>query len=282
MIPDPQLAALLHREGLIVPNHPWVPLRGGQTNQLWRVDSVVVKRFAACDGNPRFPNDPVQEVAILQYLQGQGLSPQLWGQVVYGGDSYLVYQHLEGESWQVDTTQVAGVLRRLHAVRPPAGLREHLGGSQALQQQVAAILPGLPSSLAGRLQEARPHVAPVEAAPVRALLHGDPVPGNVIVTPAGVRLIDWQCPATGDPVEDLALFLSPAMQQIYRGAPLEDAEVKTFLAAYDDCATICRLKAMQPWHHWAMAAYCAWKVARGAKDYAAAMELELSALKEGE
>lgn len=278
MTPDPKLADLLLCEGLILPDQAWMPLRGGQTNQLWRVGSAVVKRFAACDGNPKFPNDSMQEVAILRHLQGLGLAQRLLGHLVFGGDSILVYRHLEGESWRADTAQVARALRMLHAVAPPAGLRVQSGGSLALQQQVAAILPDLPTDLAERLQKARPRVAPIKASPVCALLHGDPVPGNIIVTPAGVRLIDWQCPAIGDPVEDLALFLSPAMQQIYRGSPLEGTEIKAFLTAYDDRATIERLQGMQPWHHWAMAAYCAWKTARGSKDYAAAMELELAAL----
>jgi aminoglycoside phosphotransferase (APT) family kinase protein len=134
--------------------------------------------------------------------------------------------------------------------------------------------------MAKRLSDARPVSAEVPPSAKRALLHGDPVPGNILVTPDGLRLIDWQCPAVGDPVEDLALFLSPAMQLIYRGAPLTRAEGDAFTAAYADPQVQDRLNAMQPWHHWAMAAYCAWKAARGAQRYAQAMELELAALEQ--
>ena len=38
-----------------------------------------------------------------------------------------------------------------------------------------------------------------------------------------MRLIDWQCPALGDPAEDIACFLSPAMQVIYGAGPLDAA-----------------------------------------------------------
>ena len=58
-----------------------------------------------------------------------------------------------------------------------------------------------------------------EVAPVGhpCLIHGDTVPNNFIQSVDALVLIDWQCPALGDPVLDLAIFLSPAMQQIARG-----------------------------------------------------------------
>lgn len=109
-------------------------------------------------------------------------------------------------------------------------------------------------------------------------IHRDPVPGNVIVGADGLRLIDWQCPALGDPAEDLAVFLSPAMQQLYRGAPLAEDEVRAFLNAYPDHAVVARWSALRPWFGRRMAAYCLWQAARGAADYGHAAGLELAAL----
>ncbi|MGH1354994.1 MAG: phosphotransferase family protein [Thalassovita sp.] len=278
MFPDPALVARLRSDHLIADGLDWVPLTGGQTNRLWRVGDVVVKRFAPCDGNPRFPNDPGQEVAILRHLHGLGLAQNLLGHVEQEGVSYLVFQHLSGHSWRAGTAPVAELLRRVHAVSPLSALRQQAGGSGAIERQVAAILPQLPHSLAAQLTKKRPRSEAIDGVSAQALLHGDPVPGNILITPDGVRLIDWQCPAVGDPVEDLALFLSPAMQLIYRGVPLDSAEIATFTDAYGDRATIDRLRAMQPWHHWGMAAYCAWKTARGSRQYARAMALELAAL----
>ena len=82
----------------------------------------------------------------------------------------------------------------------------------------------------------------------------------------------------GDPTEDLSLFMSPAMQSLYRGAPLDTPERDEFLAAYPDRRVISRLLDLQPWYHWRMAAYCLWQGERGRPDYADAAELELEAL----
>ena len=93
-----------------------------------------------------------------------------------------------------------------------------------------------------------------------------------------LTLIDWQCPRLGDPAEDLALFLSPAMQLLYRGAPLGLAEQDAFLAAYPDPQVTARLRALLPWFHWRMAAYCLWKAERGGAEDREAMALEIAAL----
>ncbi|MEZ5673950.1 Phosphotransferase enzyme family protein [Thalassovita litoralis] len=277
MTPDPELQFLLLRDGLIGPDLSWQPLHGGQTNSLWRVGDRVVKCFAAQDGNPRFPNDPGQEITMLRYLSGQAIAPRLLGRADHLGMTCLVYEHLAGKSWHQDAAQVGALLRRVHSLPAPNGLRVLPGGSDAVFQQVQSILPDLPVDLAARLNRKRPtHSVP--ASQVRVLLHGDVVPGNIVVAPQGARLIDWQCPAQGDPAEDLAIFLSPAMQLIYRGGPLSDQERADFLVAYDDPAVCARVQAMQPWHHWAMAAYCGWKAARGAQNYAQAMALELAEL----
>lgn len=280
MPPDPRLAARLIADCLIAEGQEWVPLTGGQTNRLWRVGDAVVKCFAAGDDNPRFPNDPAQEVAVLQHLRGFGVAQTLRGQVHHAGQTFLVFSHLEGNCWHSDTAQVARLLRRVHAVSPLAGMRRQLGGSAAIRRQVQEILPQLPTNMASRLYAARPQSGAVPPTQECALLHGDPVPGNILETPSGLRLIDWQCPAVGDRTEDLALFLSPAMQLVYRGSPLEQVEIDAFAAAYGDAHTIERMRAMQPWHHWAMAAYCAWKASRGSKIYERATELELTALEQ--
>lgn len=277
MQPDPALLTLLQAKALIGPVEDWTQLAGGRTNQLWRMGKVVVKRFASADGNPRFPNDPAQEATILKHLAGHGIAPRFLGCETLGPSTYLVYEHLQGEPWREDVGPIGNLMRRLHRLLPPPGVRVLKGGSADIEAQVDRILPDLSPSVAQVLRSRRPAKA-VSPSERLVLLHGDVVPGNIIVTPDGPQLIDWQCPALGDPVEDLAIFLSPAMQLIYRGRPLSDAEKETFLGAYGDSRILERLQWMQPWHHWAMAAYCAWKADRGADDYARAMKLELDAL----
>ena len=123
--------------------------------------------------------------------------------------------------------------------------------------------------------EPQGHVAPSGR---RRLVHGDPVPGNIVTGPGRAALIDWQCPALGDPAADLAIFASPAMQQVYRGAPLSEAESAAFLAAYPDEETVARYRALRPWYHWRMAAYCLFRAERGRAGYAAGLTLERAAL----
>ncbi|MEZ5715395.1 MAG: phosphotransferase [Paracoccaceae bacterium] len=172
---------------------------------------------------------------------------------------------------------MARALARLHARPAPPGLRPTADGSTALARDTRAILARCPTESAAPLFDLAPRgsVPPSGAA---CLLHGDAVPGNLIRTRAGIALIDWQCPAVGDPVHDLAVFLSPAMQLIYRGSALSPAETAGFLGSYGRTDVVDRYRALAPWLHWRIAAYCLWRSTQAAADYEAAMALELQHL----
>lgn len=262
-----------------VPPSPWVPLRGGRSNRLWRVGegaaAVVVKLYGTPDENPLFRNDARAERRALAWLEGRGMAPALCHADAGTEGHVLVYTHIAGDTWRTDPRPVADLLARLHRTDPPPGLPLRPGGSRALAEEAARILALCPKGPAlSRLKDAWPGGAAVSPSDHRAFLHGDPVPGNLILAETGPVLIDWQCPAIGDPVEDIALFLSPAMQIAYRGAPLTDAETGAFLDGYGDAALARRYRQLAPWFHWRMAAYCLW---RGAAD-TGGMEAELAAL----
>ena len=82
----------------------------------------------------------------------------------------------------------------------------------------------------------------------------------------------------GDPCEDLAILLSPAMQHVYRGTPLSADERDALFDGYADTEIIDRYQTLAPLFHWRMAAYCLWRVKRGAPEYAEGFELERVAL----
>lgn len=281
MHPPQDLVALLARRHDLPTIEDWVALPGGQTNRSWRVAvngaTWVVKLFAGECGNPLFPNSPRDEAQMLRLLAPKGLAPALIDEIETPHGPCLIYAHAEGEPWCGDPALAARALSLLHRQHVPEGLRRLEGGSDGLIQQTEKIIARLPESNQKRLRALRPQGS-VAAEGQLALLHGDPVPGNMIVERARVTLIDWQCPAIGDPVEDLAIFLSPAMQQIYRGRPLSEAEKATFIDAYGDPDIRGRIAAFAPWHQWRMAAYCAWKAARGCPEYEAAGALEIAAL----
>jgi len=289
--PFPALKRHLVEMRLVPENAGWTPLEGGRSNRLWRVQrasgDIVVKLYAGGTATPLFANDAGAEAKVLEHLNDTGLAPKL----IYHGNlssgSILIYTYQAGLNWRAEPEQPAKVLKNLHQLSVPSGLKDlplAPDGSRALLDQTLAILKMIPAHLATDIQTLRP-VGVVPPSGIRQLLHGDPVPDNFVCPPHDVRpapvLIDWQCPALGDPVLDLALFLSPAMQRVTRGAHLSDKERRRFLDTYNDPATEARLTALLPFLHWRMAAYCLWKITRDKPDhaYAAALEAELAALK---
>ena len=280
------LAAL----GVVPISARWQALRGGRTNALWVVAcakaSLVVKLYAPEAATPLFANEPGSEAQVLNALAGSGLAPNC----VFHGNTragpVLVYDHQSGSPWRRDPAAAAVILRMLHRLPVPSDLQclnRAPDGFQALKDQTRAILAQIPAHERLALLSIEPDIT-VPPNDYKRLLHGDPVPDNIVWRgDAGARSltrIDWQCPALGDPILDLALFLSPAMQIVTRGAPLSETERQQFLTAYEDAQAVSRLTAMQPVFHWRMAAYCLWKLTRTTPDqsYKAAMEAEISAL----
>ena len=246
----------------------WRALEGGRVNTLWRVGQVVVKQYQLLAASPLFPNDPKAEAAALDLFAPLGLSPDLLAQ----GEGWIAYRHLPGKPWRKDTVAVATTLTRLHQVRPLAGFRAAPNGSASLLRHAKSIADLCECNLPSPPPD--PAIKPAQS----CMIHGDAVPGNIIVHQGNMTLIDWQCPAIGDPCEDIATFLSPAMQLLYRGAPLTCNEVAAFRAACPTAA-IARYDSLAAIYHWRMAAHCLWKAERGAQGYALAAQLELQTLK---
>jgi Ser/Thr protein kinase RdoA (MazF antagonist) len=288
--PQAQLAQELIAAGHLSERALWQPLGGGRTNQVWFVSDKqchrVVKLYTEGAGTPLFPNNPQAEALVLEVLADCSLSPRPLFSGVMSAGPVLIYEHQDGSPWRHDTALAARGLKALHSLPPVtrlAALPSAPDGSAALVAQTMAILAQLPPEQAAPLIAVRPGDA-VPPSHLRVLLHGDPVPDNLVCPPhpeANLPVfVDWQCPALGDPVLDLALFLSPAMQLVARGNPLSAQERAEFLAAYDAPGIAARLESMSPILHWRMAAYCLWKITCDRPDpaYAPALEAELAAL----
>lgn len=276
------LVPSLRARGLQGADASWSFLEGGRTNWLWRVSrpggDIVVKLYSGETSNPLFPNDPRSEVKVLTHLEGHGIAPQLLESFQTDAGACLIYAHLSGTAGTADCAKVASLLHRLHRIAPPPGLRKVPDGSAALRQQTLAILAACADEHAASLRILEPadNVAP---SGVSCLLHADPVPANMIDQGGELKLIDWQCPAIGDPCEDIAIFLSPAMQITYGARALTAAERADFLDGYHDHRTIQRYRQLEPWYHWRMAAYCLWNEARGDKLARRAYAAETEALR---
>lgn len=270
MTPPAALVAYWRAAGAVPDSEPWVALAGGRSNALWRVGDRVCKLFRPEGDTPLFANDAGAEARALEALAGTGLAPRL---VAFGespaGPS-LIYIHVAGRPWVVgdDPAPVARALARLHALALSDGFPPAPMGAAALIAQAAAMGA-----------EGRPPDLPDLPSASRVFLHGDATAGNALVKADGVTFIDWQCPALGDATEDLATFLSPAMQHLSGNAPLSPEAESAFLEAYGDPKTVARYRALAPAYHWRMAAYCDWRAARGEAAYIQAAALERARLR---
>jgi len=265
----------------------WTPLSGGRTNQVWLIGSnsgakqdnaLICKLYGRPDNNPLYPNLAGAEYEALKALHRRDIAPKPVALLNLDMGEALIYQRLDGEIWSRDGKSVAEMLGKLHDLDLMIPLHHLPTGSHALEMQVRAIIADLREPLPNLPKDVP--VKPADALARLSLIHTDIVATNIIVTASGLRLIDWQCPAFGDPCEDLASFLSPAMQRLYAQEQLSSSAREAFLDAYPDRKTVTRYRCLAPLFHWRIAAYCNWKVERGDEDYRAAMALELIALNE--
>lgn len=279
--PPADLEALLLKKGLISSEDVFEPLYGGRTNKVWKLsgetDDCVLKVYRTGFHNPLFRNDPKLEAICLQKLAGTKLAPRLRAAGETEEINWVLYDHAPGQPWTANPILVAQLLRRLHRHETDIAAPTGSNGSADLKLQGQKILNSCTGPEKEELQQLTPFN---DVGPLRRLflIHGDPVPGNILVDDERALLIDWQCPVMGDPAEDLAIFLSPAMQWLYRGNTLTEEEETAFLTAYRNPEVVERYTRLRPWFHWRMAAYCLWRTQLGTDDYVEGWQLEKQAL----
>jgi len=282
VIPPVELTVALSQARLVPVSAHWVWQDGGRTNQVWRVEngasSLICKLYREADGNPLFPNLATAEYAALVALDGSKLAPEPVASLATGAGHAVLYRHLAGVPWRSGVEPVANLLWHVHSQPPHAGLRQLLSGATALRQQISSILASC-HERDWAFEMPDYDIPPVDG---NVLIHTDVVANNIVATENGLRLIDWQCPALGDGCEDLASFLSPAMQHLYGIGPLDRQQVETFLAAYPDQRTTDRYRRLAVLFHLRIAAYCQWKIEQGDRAYRPALALELSAVNQVE
>lgn len=239
-------------------------LSGGYQNQVYRVRGGeldwVIKRFSPAAEITLFPNLADAEALALRRLSTCDAAPR---PIVFIKDAedapVLVYEFYAGGSWSGRVAPVAELLRQIARVDADGFRRVPMIALDILAQGDAFVAE-CAADVQSRLISARPR--PTETAPgPRRLIHTDFGPGNLIEGANGLKAIDWQCPAAGDPAEDLAAFLSPAFQILYGRAPLTSAQEAELLDAYDDAETSARLEQLRAFFDWRMAAYCAMRQA---------------------
>jgi len=255
-------------------------LTGGFWNRVYRLRSKedtsmdwVVKQFVQVPVNPMFPILPKAEYAALQFLEEEGCAPTPIAFITDSSvGSLLVYAYVQGTSWNGDLEAAATVLARVHRIPIDAfatnAFRKLPTESPELLEHADEMLQRHLSALSESVRELRPEVSMHSVHPNQrdVLVHTDCGPGNMVSSPHGLRLIDWQCPGIGDGLQDVATFLSPAMQVLYGYPVLTSSQERQFLDAYvsalcssgsDAQETQARFHMVRSSHHFRFAAYCA-------------------------
>lgn len=277
-----QLHDLLSSQCLISNDTVWYLQTGGRTNQVWRLvgeQDLICKLYSDASDNPLYANSPKAEFDCLEALIDTDCAPIPHKLVKSDFGTVLLYHFIDGHLWNEKGQEVAALLAKVHQVRPPEKLRVLSEKYEDVRSHGMSILDEVDTGLGFEIRKSCPIVKVDPIDPV--LIHTDVVPGNLVNGSNGLRLIDWQCPAIGDPVVDISIFLSPAMHLIYRKSPLSDFEREAFLNALPSCLKQ-RYEDIGILYHWRTAAYCLWRAKKGELGYLEAAKAEMKLLKQSD
>ena len=274
-----QIQNYLLMQGILSNQTVWHAQTGGQTNKVWRLigeKDLICKLYLETNTNPLFNNTPEAEYRCLLWLDGSDIAPKPYKYLKTPFGDILLYNYIKGHTWSHDVEIVSELLTRIRKHKYPKGLRILSNLPSDIKQTGLEIINKLNSYHKNKLINICPDVSISDIEPV--LLHTDVVPGNLIFGDKGLRLIDWQCPAIGDPIVDIMMFLSPGMHEIYGSGKLSVKDHETFLMNLTPKLRN-RYNILGPLYHWRLAAYCFWKAEQGFIDYENAALAEIDLLK---
>ena len=253
---DQLFRQLLARENLYHGAVKTKNLQGGLWNDAVCVEAgeetYVFKTYCPVSEDAFFPNVAADEAKALQRLAGLDISPEfvaLWPE-----ENLLVYKYVEGNTWSGDVAAVARLLLRKEACDPTGFPLGKLTPEELLAEG---------DEIFAKCQKAIPPTRPIPIdiePPTRlSMIHRDIGPNNLVGSGEDLRLIDWQCPTTGDLSEDIYSFLAPAFHIVSERQPLTDREKLLFFQVLDLPASQARYELLAPYFSWRMAAYCRWR-----------------------
>ena len=276
---EKQLQNYLYIHGILSYETIWHAQTGGRTNKVWRLqgeEDLICKLYLETKTNPLFKNTPEAEYKCLLWLTGSKIAPKPFKYLKTPFGEVLLYDYIKGQTWSHDVRIVSELLTRIQKHKYPKGLRILSTLPSDVKDTGLEIINNLNSFHKNKLIKICPDVSIPDIQPV--LLHTDVVPGNLILGDEGLRLIDWQCPAIGDPVVDIMMFLSPGMHEIYGSGKLSMKDHEVFLMSLTSDLRN-RYNLVGPLYHWRLAAYCFWKAEQGFIEYENAALAEIDLLK---
>ena len=266
-------------QGLISSDTLWYNQHGGMTNKVWRIigeKDLICKLYLDTKNNPMFDNNPIAEYNCLLWLEGANIAPKAYESLQTPFGYVLLYYYIEGKIWNKNVDKVSDLIQRVHSHKPLKELRTISGLPKNIRQYGMKMLNKLEDPYGEEILQNYPNVSFTQIEPV--LIHTDVVAGNLIDGEDGLRLIDWQCPALGDPIFDISMFLSPAMHKIYGIKTFTISDFDNFLKGFSSQIRE-RYYLIGPLYHWRLAAYCLWKAEQGINEYEGAANLEIDLLK---
>ncbi|MCV0427790.1 MAG: aminoglycoside phosphotransferase family protein [Roseibium sp.] len=241
------------------------PLPVNYTSRFWRLDVpgrvyVIKEFFPGNEDNPLYPTLPDQEADALNVLARFNLAPELEAFATSPvGTPLLVYGYEPPKTDEIEVGEAADLIGRFAALSEPVpGHQIVPAGFHEVLERGDEMLAAIPDSRkAANLKRLRPEDGAVRKRKLeRSLVHRSFCLGTIQSTGNGARLIDWQYAGLGDPVEDVACFVSPGLAILYGLHPLVAHAEEMFLEHYPDRDTVSRFMEERSAYHWRLAAYC--------------------------
>lgn len=149
-------------------------------------------------------------VAVARYFERHDvpairLLPGVEQPLHVGEHVVSVWQEVPRAARRANAADLAGLLRRVHALAPPEGLEEWspLDDVRARVADAEELAKADREFLLRRCAEVEVELAGLDFPLPRALVHGDAHPGNVIIGPGGPVLCDFDSSCVGPPEWDL-------------------------------------------------------------------------------
>lgn len=187
-------------------------IKHGLTNESWLVTSdadALVVRMSNTSERPLQINR-ASEALILDAVAEAGIGPDV---ILCDPARHLLVTRFMGPTWSDEDTssgdnivRIAAVLRRLHALAPPQGLHSvdllvSVDGYLRTLDENSVYCAATVTSMRNRAREV---ANMLQRDSVARLCHNDVHALNVVDTPDGLRLIDWEYAGLGERMFDLA------------------------------------------------------------------------------
>lgn len=219
--------------------HPAIePVAAGRTNRNFLVTDQGQRYFARVGAEiPLHGISRAAERRCAMLAAEAGIAPA----VVHANGGIMVTAYVEGETLSIASArtperlaQVAGVLRRLHAIPMQSDLPDFCPvavSRRYLAQLSDAELPLARARIAACL-------ANLSSFPPHCLIHADLIPENFILSGGRLFLVDWEYAGNGAAATDLAMVISnfeldAAMAQslLQPYGPIDRAAIETMRVA---------------------------------------------------